>query len=219
MRFGTRHFFAIAPLLLLLAGCSSASMAPLPRYTTSVLLLPPAHIQQRRIQFPPNSMECWAIAHVRTDLKNVRCYDVLTLQLGPVHHHHGWTEGYAAIRQCVARLTPAQLRGGCARSIRLCATGNEQGCAPEWTAQTAIGFRTDGKHVIKEWITCGAVTTHRFTYHLHWCGTAKGLPPHQLHWLSAGDDYELDIPGVVEVGTEERISLRPDGALLFRNCC
>jgi hypothetical protein len=216
----------LAALMLFaaLAGCSapgsSTTMAPPPRYTASVLLRPAQHAQARTIQFRPNSAECWAIAHVQSSLKNVRCYDVLTLQLGPWHRRGQQREGYASIQQCVARLTPAQLHAGCVHSVQTCANRQNGQCAPDWTARTSIEFLTNGKRVTKEWLTCtGFGIFQDFRYHLHYCGAAKEFVPWKRGWLSVGDDYELDIPNVVQVGTEERFDLRPDGALLFTNCC
>lgn len=210
-------------LLTVLAGCGSAhssvAMAPAPHYTTSVLLLPVHHVQVRTIQFRPDSYDCAAIAYVRPDLKSVRCYDVLTLQLGPSQPRSGWTEGYASIRQCVARLTPIQLKGGCVHAIQTCVNQRNNACAPDWTAQTSIEFLTDGRQVKKEWLTCGGATAHGFQVTLLYCGVAREFVPWRRGWLSVGDNPHLHIPNVVDRYTEERFDLRPDGALLFANCC
>jgi len=214
---------AVLLLLVALAGCGlanhSIAMAPTPIYTTSVLLSPAPHAQVRTIQFRPDSYECTATAHVRPDLKNVRCYGTLTLQLGPSHQYGRWTQTYAAIRQCVARLTPAQLHAGCLHSIETCANPKNGACAPDWTSQTSIEFRTNGKQVKKEWITCGGFTAHWFDYRLRYCGAAREIVPWRRGWISVGDDYELRIPNVIQMSTEERFDLRPDGGLLFENCC
>lgn len=94
-------------------------MAPAPHYTTSVLLSPRFHQAQiRQVQFRPNTDVCDAIAVGRADLNNLRCYDGLTLQLGPWHHHRRWMESYASIQQCVARLTGDQLKAGYVHSIQ-----------------------------------------------------------------------------------------------------
>ena len=45
------------------------------------------------------------------------------------------------------------------------------------------------------------------------------LVPWRRGWISVGDDYELRIPNVVQMGTEEPFDRRPDGELLFENGC
>ncbi len=214
---------AALTLLVVLAGCgsaqSSAAMVPAPHYTTSALLLPVPHAQVRTIQFRPDSYDCAAIAYVRPDLKSVRCYDVLTLQLGPSQPRGRWTERYASIRQCVARLTPAQLKGGCVHSIQTCANQRNNACAPDWTSQTSIEFLTNGTQVKKEWLTCGEATAHGFRVTSQYCGASRKFVPWRRGWLSVGDNSRLYIANVVDRHTEERFDLRPDGALLFAGCC
>ncbi len=214
---------AALTLLVVLAGCgsaqSSAAMVPAPHYTTSVLLLSVPHAQVRTIQFRPDSYDCAAIVYVRPDLKSVRCYDVLTLQLGPSQRRGRWTERYASIRQCVARLTPAQLKGGCVHSIQTCANQRNNACAPGWTSQTSIEFLTNGTQVKKEWLTCGEATAHGFRVTSQYCGASRKFVPWRRGWLSVGDNSRLYIANVVDRHTEERFDLRPDGALLFAGCC
>jgi len=78
------HRALLGAAALLLAACGSATMAPTPHYTTSVLSSPKSNqAQVRQIQFRPNPDERFAIADVRAHLKNLRYYDVLMLQLGP----------------------------------------------------------------------------------------------------------------------------------------
>lgn len=205
----------VTVVLVLTAGCGSTVMAPIPHYTRHLTLRPSSRPQIRTIQFPPDRSECWAIAQVRPNLTDVRCYDTLTLQLSPLTPHGQTRTATASIRQCVARLTNQQLRQGCNQTLQRCNSGTE-GCPPGWTAQTIVQFRTNGTQVEKGTIICGNGTFQVFHYHLHWCDAVHGLPPRHLHWLSAGDNYELDIPGVVQIGTEERIAIRPDGALIFQ---
>src|SRR5947209_1797612 len=212
-------FLVALALAALLTDCGSATMAAAPRYVSSVLIRPSGGVQLRTIQVRPDTYACDAITRVRSDLKNVRCYDVLTLQLGPFHPRGAWKEGYASIRRCIARLTRRQVRAGCVQSVQSCSVPKGGACPPAWTAHTSIEFRTDARRVRKEWMTCGIGIFHRFQFHLRWCGTASPLESGRIGWLSFGDNYELDIPGVVQDGTAERFVLRPDGALLFEDCC
>lgn len=191
-------------------------MAPAPHYTTSALLSPRFHQAQiRRVQFRPNTDVCDAIAAVHADVNNLRCYDVLTLQLGPWHHHGRWTEGYASIRQCVARLTGDQLKAGCVHSIQ---TGVNQD-APSATWGTSIEFRMDGKRITKEWMTCGNFTGKGFHYRLRYCETRQEYVPWERGWVSVGDNYELSMPYPFQDDSYERFDLRPDGGLQFADCC
>lgn len=215
MKWAATHIITAAALALL-AGCSgSAGMAPLPHYANHLTLLPSSRFQIRTIQFRPDRAQCWAFAQVQSDLRNIRCYDVITLQLGPLHPDTGSRTGFAAIRQRVARMTPNQLDEGCMRTLRKCRIKSGL-CIPGWTAQTSLQFDTNSRQVGKGWITCGMGIFNTFRYHVHWCDAIHGLPPFQRQWLSAGDDFKLTIPGVVQDDTEERISIRPNGALVFQ---
>jgi hypothetical protein len=200
--------------LALLTGCGSPAVAAPPSSMTHVLLRPSQHVQVRTLAMRPNRLECDAITHVRPSLRHVTCYDILTLQVGPFHRRGHWTEGYASIRHCVARLTAAQRRQGCVQPLHACVVSTRP-CAPEWTAQTSFMFGTNGKRVRKEWVTCGIGMSSVFRYRLNWCGTSRSFDPQRQGWLSVGDDYEVAIPHVVQIGTGERVIMRPDGALLF----